>query len=76
MPKTEVTVTIDEALAAELKVITRRLGVSRSRLFEDALRTWIRLAMRRELTKGYRAMAGDDSKTAEEDLPAGWEAIN
>jgi len=73
--KVKVTVSLDAALVSELEKARRRLGKSRSRLMEEALRHWHRGQLEQELKRGYRAMAREDRDTAERHLPAGWEVV-
>ncbi len=42
---------------------------------KEAIRTWKKAKLERELREGYVAMAEDDLAAAEEDLPVGYEAL-
>lgn len=73
--KQKVTVTIDEAIVREIDKLSKEMNETRSHLIEEALKAWRRGQMEQELIDGYRAMAREDAKTAEQNLEAGKEAI-
>ena len=75
MSKGRITVTIEEELVEELDRLAKALNGSRSGLVETAIRAWKKTQMEQELMEGYRAMAKEDRKTAEENLAAGYEAL-
>ena len=75
MSKTKVTVTIEREVIRELDRLSIRRRENRSRLVEEAVRLWQDQQLREELAEGYKAMAEEDSKTAESNLAAGVEAI-
>jgi metal-responsive CopG/Arc/MetJ family transcriptional regulator len=75
LSKGKITVTIEEELVRELDRTAAALNESRSRLVEAAIRTWKNGRIERELIEGYRALAVEDSKVAEENLPAACEAL-
>ncbi|MDP6504167.1 MAG: ribbon-helix-helix protein, CopG family [Planctomycetota bacterium] len=70
MPKTKITITMEEHLVDRLNLLAESRGVNRSRLIEEALTSWERERRRQELVEGYRSMAEEDSDTAEKFLPA------
>jgi hypothetical protein len=53
----------------------RKTGRPRSQIVEEALRLWRRSQVEQALKKGYRAMASEDRRTAEQGLDAGWEIV-
>lgn len=73
--KQKVTVTIDEAIVRDIDRLSKEMNETRSHLVEEALKTWRRGQVEQELIDGYRAMAKEDKKTAEQNLDAGKEAI-
>lgn len=73
--KQKVTVTIDEAIVREIDKLSEEMNETRSHLIEEALKAWRRGQMEQELIDGYRAMAKEDAKTAEQNLATGKEAI-
>lgn len=73
--KQKVTVTIDESIVRDIDKLSKETNETRSHLIEEALKAWRRGQMEQELIDGYRAMAKEDSKTAEQNLEAGKEAI-
>jgi metal-responsive CopG/Arc/MetJ family transcriptional regulator len=75
MGKGKITVTIDKELVAELDRFAKSRGESRSSVLETAIRSWKCTRLRRELMEGYRAMADEDLKVAEENLSAGYEVL-
>ena len=75
MSKEKITVTIDEELLEDLDRAAKSQRVSRSSVVEKAIRTWKKALLQRELIEGYRAMADEDLKVAEQNLPAGYEAL-
>jgi metal-responsive CopG/Arc/MetJ family transcriptional regulator len=75
MGKAKITVTIEEELVKEIDRTAKTLKENRSCLVEEAIRTWKRVKLEEELREGYLAMAAEDLTTAEENLPAGYEAL-
>ena len=75
MGRAKMTVTVDEALIEDLDRISESLHRNKSRLVEEALRYWSRRHLERELMEGYRAMAAEDLKTAEDNLAAAYEVL-
>ncbi len=75
MSKKKITVTIEKELVQELDRAATSLKGSRSRLVEAAIRTWKKAKLEQELKEGYRAMAKEDQKVAEENLAAGYEVL-
>ena len=75
MGKAKITVTIDETLIEELDRLSEQRKQSRSRVVEEAIKSWQAWQMEMELIKGYRAMAKEDAETAETHLHAGLEAL-
>ena len=73
--KQKVTVTIDEAIVREIDKLSKEMNETRSHLIEEALKAWRRGQVEQGLIDGYRAMAKEDAKTAEQNLAAGKEAI-
>jgi metal-responsive CopG/Arc/MetJ family transcriptional regulator len=75
MAKERITVTIDEGLVQDLDRAAEAQHRNRSNLVEAAIRTWKRVQLEQELIEGYRAMAEEDLKVAEANLPAGYEVL-
>ncbi len=75
MSNERITVTLDEELVQELDRVAAALKQSRSNLLEVAVRTWKRVRLEQELIEGYRAMADEDLKAAENNLASGFEAL-
>jgi len=75
MSKAKITVTIGKEMIQELDRWSVRRKENRSRLVEEAVRLWHEKQLHAELVEGYKAMAEEDAKTAETNLPAGAEAI-
>jgi metal-responsive CopG/Arc/MetJ family transcriptional regulator len=75
MSKARITVTIEEELVHEIDRAAEALKQSRSNLFEMAVRAWKKARLEQQLMEGYRAMADEDLKVAESNLPAGYEAL-
>lgn len=75
MGKAKVTVTIDETLIHELDRLSEQRNLSRSRIVEEAVKSWQRLQTESALIEGYRAMAKEDAEMAEAHLRAGFEAL-
>lgn len=73
MGKIIITVTLDEFLIQTLDQFSITQRKSRSRLVEEAIEAWQRSQTEQKLIEGYRAMANEDAKTAEDLLPAGIE---
>lgn len=73
--KARMTVTIDTYLVAELDRVSREQSESRSRLVEDAVRSWHEERLALELREGYEAMNKENRDLAEANLAAGIEAI-
>lgn len=75
MSKAKITVTIDEGLVEVLDREAKILNESRSNLVETAIRTWEKLRLERKLIEGYREMAEENRKVAEDSLGAGYEVL-
>ncbi len=75
MSKAKITVTIEEELVREIDRTARTLKENRSYLVEEAIRTWKKVRLERDLREGYLAMAAEDLAAAEENLPVGNEAL-
>jgi metal-responsive CopG/Arc/MetJ family transcriptional regulator len=74
MQKQKVTISIARDRLSTLDRAARSRKSNRSALIEEALDTWEREARRRELAAGYRAMAEEDRRTAEDNLAAASQA--
>jgi metal-responsive CopG/Arc/MetJ family transcriptional regulator len=74
MPKTKVTVSLDQSLLATLDRIGKAEKTSRSGVVEEAIRLLEKEQLREKLKKGYQAMASEDRAVAEQQLEAGFEA--
>jgi metal-responsive CopG/Arc/MetJ family transcriptional regulator len=74
MPKTKVTVSLDQALLATLDRIGKEEKTSRSGVVAEAIRLLEKEQLREKLKKGYQAMASEDRDDAEQHLEAGFEA--
>jgi metal-responsive CopG/Arc/MetJ family transcriptional regulator len=75
MSKEKMTVTIEQDLIRDLDRVAASLHQSRSRLVETAIRFWNKARLEHELAEGYRVMAGEDLKVAEDSLAAEYEAL-
>lgn len=75
MSKAKITVTIDEEVLEDLDRTAKSQRESRSSVLEKALRAWKKSLLQRELIEGYRAMSDENLKVAEQNLPAGYEAL-
>ena len=72
----KVTVTIASARLEQLDEIAVARDSNRSALIEEALELWEREQLERELAAGYKAMADEDRRTAEQLLRSGSEALD
>lgn len=75
MSRAKITVTIDETMIHKLDRVSEKRKESRSRLVEEAIKTWHRQQMEHDLIEGYRAMAKEDVEAAETNLSAAQEAL-
>jgi metal-responsive CopG/Arc/MetJ family transcriptional regulator len=73
--KLKVTVTIDEFVVRDIDRLSKEYGGSRSRLIEEAIKTWRHRQLEKELIEGYRAMAQEDREMAEANLEATAEVL-
>jgi len=71
----KVTISLASDRLAELDDIVVARDSNRSALIEEALDVWRKARLERELAEGYRAMAEEDRKTAEDNLGSGVEAL-
>jgi len=71
----KVTISLASDRLAELDDIVVARDSNRSALIEEALDVWRKTRLERELAEGYRAMAEEDRKTAEDNLGSGVEAL-
>lgn len=75
MGRSKMTVTIDASLIGVLDRLSHERKESRSRIVEEAIRSWQRSRIKEELIEGYRAMAKEDVETAEDHLSAGFKTL-
>ena len=68
--KLKVTLSLDPDLVETLETICRRTKKPRSRVVQDALRSWQRQELQEKLAQGYRSMAEEDQAKAERGLAA------
>lgn len=68
--RTKVTISIDASRLDGLDEMSRRHGLSRSRMMERAIDILCQRQVEERLREGYLAMRDEDRKTAEEALPA------
>jgi metal-responsive CopG/Arc/MetJ family transcriptional regulator len=71
----KVTITLDREVLQEIDRLSREKGQSRSHLMEEAIKGWRRRKVEQELMEGYLAMADQDRRIAEANLPAVREAL-
>ncbi len=68
--KVKLTLSLDEDLVEAVDKISRQKKKPRSRVVQEALRMWQKGQLQEKLAEGYRAMAEEDRKTAEQHLAA------
>ena len=73
--KARMTITIDQDILEEISKISKEKRESRSRIIEEAIRTWRQRQMEKELIDGYLAMAKENLEMAEANLKAGMEIL-
>lgn len=76
MPKTKITISINEDFLNELDKIAKLQQTNRSKLINEALKVWEKERIEAELKQGYLAMAKEDKKIAEENLKIIRETLN
>jgi metal-responsive CopG/Arc/MetJ family transcriptional regulator len=74
MPKTKVTVSLDQSLLATLDRIGKEEKTSRSGVVAEAIRLLEKKQLYEALKQGYQAMASEDRAVAAQHLDAGFEA--
>jgi metal-responsive CopG/Arc/MetJ family transcriptional regulator len=74
--KVKLTVTVERDLAKELDEEARIRKLSRSALVEEAIRLLRKKRLEELLKSGYRAMAEENLKVAEETIHYGSEALD
>jgi len=72
----KVTLTIASDRLTQLDEIAVARDASRSALVEEALDLWEKAQLNAELAAGYKAMAAEDRRTAEERLRSGSETLD
>ncbi|MBM3330385.1 ribbon-helix-helix protein, CopG family [candidate division WOR-3 bacterium] len=72
----KVTVTIASDRLEQLDEIAVARDTNRSALIEEALEVWEKEQLNQELAVGYKAMAEEDRRTAEERLRSGSENLD
>ena len=73
--KIKATFSMDEKTASELAALSDKQKRSKSQLVEEALELLFRQQLEQDLRRGYQAMAEEDRRTAEENLPAAAEVL-
>jgi len=68
--KVKLTLSLDEDVVETLEKVRKQNKQPRSHVVEEALRLWQRRHIQQKLAEGYRAMAGEDRQTAEQNLAA------
>jgi metal-responsive CopG/Arc/MetJ family transcriptional regulator len=76
MSRIKVTLTLDQNLVGQLDQFSKARKQKRSRLVEEAIRQWYQSQLEQELIAGYCAMAKEDKKMAEENLPIAREILD
>ena len=66
--KVKLTISLDQDLVETLDEMTRQTKKSRSQVVQNALRLRLRKELNEKLAEGYRSMAGEDRKMAEQHL--------
>lgn len=66
--KVKLTLSLDEDLVVTLDKISRQSRKPRSRVVQEALRSWQRMELQGKLAEGYRAMADENREMAEKHL--------
>ena len=74
--KVKVTISIDRQVLENIDRIARSRKVSRSSLFDAAVRALERAEMVSILREGYESMSKEDRETAEDSLSAAVEVMN
>jgi predicted transcriptional regulator len=75
-PRLKVTFSLDEQTVRKLAELSEKRRSPKSRVVEDALKLLMRAQISEELRRGYEAMADEDRKTAEANLPAASEVLD
>lgn len=73
--KVKITVSLDKSLVKELAAVSRRIRQSRSRLIEEAVRSWQGSQLEQQLKEGYQHMAAEDRATAERNFGTRWKIV-
>ena len=73
MARVKITLTIEKTIISEIDRVSKSKNQSRSRLVEEALKSWQQTQTKNELIEGYRQMAEEDRETAESHLQSGSE---
>lgn len=68
--KARVSISIAEQNLSTVDAYCRSLGMNRSAVVEEALDLWLRYRRDEDLTAGYRDMAAENARVAEEQLVA------
>jgi predicted transcriptional regulator len=67
--KARMTVSVERAVVEEVDRFCRRRKRTRSAVVAEALARWMRARQESELAAGYEAMAEENLRVAEENLP-------
>jgi metal-responsive CopG/Arc/MetJ family transcriptional regulator len=66
--KVKLTISLDQDIVETLDEMTRQTKKPRSQVVQEALRLWQRKELNEKLAEGYRSMAEEDRKMAEQHL--------
>ena len=64
--KGKVSISLDASILQDIEIYSKSRKVSRSQVIESILKTWQADLKKREMIKGYKAMAQENTRIAEE----------
>jgi metal-responsive CopG/Arc/MetJ family transcriptional regulator len=68
--KGKVSISLDASVLQDIEIYSRSRKVPRSQVIETILKTWQSELKKREMTEGYKAMAQENTRIAEEFSPS------
>lgn len=73
MQKIKMSITLNETLSKEIKIVARKHGISASCLIENVMNHWKKEVKKQQLMEGYQAMVQENFDIAQDFQTDSWQ---